>query len=85
MNYVDSQISSNNGEVIEDAIDYKALTKRILKETEESSYFLIEKLVSHVLDIIMEDERINNAFVQIEKPHAIRFADSVAFSDERIR
>ncbi len=63
---------------LEDAIDYKRLTKRIIQEVENSHFFLLEALSHFVLKIIMEDKRIKRATVRIDKPQALRFAKSVS-------
>lgn len=63
---------------IEDTIDYKDLKKRILEEVEKSRFYLLDKLAGHVLKIIMENDRILQATVEVDKPHALRFADSVS-------
>ncbi|MDP6558669.1 MAG: dihydroneopterin aldolase, partial [Candidatus Binatia bacterium] len=43
---------------IEDTINYKTLSKRILQETEGSQFFLIERLARRVLEISLEDKRV---------------------------
>lgn len=63
---------------IGDTIDYKKLKKQIMAEVEGSSYFLLEKLAGRVLEIIRADGRIRRAMVEIDKPAALRFADSVS-------
>ena len=63
---------------IKDTIDYKLLTKRIIGEIEPSSFFLLEKLAKHILEIIMENPLVKEATVRIDKPLALRFADSVS-------
>ncbi|MCI0494750.1 dihydroneopterin aldolase [candidate division KSB1 bacterium] len=65
---------------IEDTVDYKNLTKRIISEVENSGYHLLEKLAQHVLNVIMDDQRIRSATVEIDKPQALRFADSVSIT-----
>jgi D-erythro-7,8-dihydroneopterin triphosphate epimerase len=65
---------------IEDSVDYKELTKRIVGEVEQSSFQLIEALANHVLGIVMADERVRRAEVEIDKPGALRFAESVSVS-----
>ena len=59
-------------------IDYKSITKKIIAEVEEREYNLIEKIAGDVVRIIMEDERVEAASVRIDKPGALRFADSVS-------
>ncbi len=65
-------------DAIDDAVDYKLITKRIIDSVEASSFFLLEKLTHYVLEIVMEDKRIKWATVRIDKPHALRFARSVS-------
>ena len=63
---------------IKDAVDYKIVTKKIIKEVETSQYGLLEKLTESVLKIVMEDSKVLSATVQIAKPFALRFAKSVS-------
>ena len=63
---------------IEDAIDYKAITKRIISEVESTSFFLLEKLAKCILKIVMENPLVKEAVVRVDKPLALRFADSVS-------
>jgi D-erythro-7,8-dihydroneopterin triphosphate epimerase len=63
---------------IDDTVDYKALKKRIIQEVEKSEFYLVEKLTAHVLDLVMQDSKVVEASVEIDKPHALRFADSVS-------
>jgi D-erythro-7,8-dihydroneopterin triphosphate epimerase len=61
-----------------DALDYKALTKRLVAIVESSHFNLLESMAKRLLDEIMNDVRINHASIEIDKPHALRFADSVS-------
>ena len=63
---------------VEDAVDYSALKRRLLAEVEATEFFLLEKLATFVLNIVMQDSRIVSTVVEIDKPHALRFADSVS-------
>ena len=63
---------------LKDTVDYKVITKKIIKAVESSNFMLLEKLASIVVDIVMENPRINNTSVRIDKPLALRFADSVS-------
>ncbi len=65
---------------IEDSVDYKALTKQIIAEVEESSFQLIEALANHVLGLVMADVGVRRAEVEVDKPGALRFAESVSVS-----
>ena len=63
---------------IKHAVDYKTITKQILKEVPASRFFLIEKLAQKVLDIVWEDKKIVKAVVRVDKPGALRYARSVS-------
>jgi FolB domain-containing protein len=68
---------------IEDAINYKTLTKRVLDHVEESEYFLVEKMAHKVAEIAIMEFGIQRAIVSVEKPGALRFARSVGVVVER--
>ena|SRR3989338_5296827 len=63
---------------IRDTVDYKAITKRIITAVEASDFLLLEKLTDTVLNIVMEDPKVKGAMVRVDKPFALRFADSVS-------
>jgi D-erythro-7,8-dihydroneopterin triphosphate epimerase len=65
---------------VEYAVNYKTVTKQIITMVESNKFLLLEKLTSEVLDLVMENSLIKYAEVQVEKPHALRFADSVSAS-----
>lgn len=63
---------------IERTINYRSLTKAIIQEVEQSNFFLLEKLCERILEIVMGDSRVWRAEVELDKPQALRFTDSVA-------
>ena len=73
--YADKAIQYDD---INETIDYDYITKRIIKEVEDSQYFLLEKLADNILNIITEDVKIIKASVEIDKLCAITLADSVS-------
>ncbi len=70
---------------IDDALDYRALKKRVLAEVEGSDYHLIEALAERVAAICLEEERVQQVEVRVEKPGALRFARTVAVEISRGR
>ena len=63
----------------EDVIyNYKTITKAIFAFVSKSKYNLLEKLTYEVLQLIMKDDRVLMARVEIDKPGALRFSDSVS-------
>lgn len=67
---------------VEAALDYKAITKNVIKHVEDGHFMLLEKLTSDVLTICSEHSDVNRARVTVDKPHALRFADSVSLTLE---
>lgn len=74
-----AQLASMSDDV-QDAVNYKVVTKKIIQLIEEGRFLLLEKLVKDVLDVCAEHSWITFAKVKIEKPHALRFADSVSLT-----
>ncbi|MCV6624099.1 MAG: dihydroneopterin triphosphate 2'-epimerase [Cellvibrionaceae bacterium] len=65
---------------VDSALNYKTICKAIIQHVEQGQFLLLEKLVSDVLELCSEHPSIDYAEVCIDKPHALRFADSVALS-----
>ncbi len=69
----------------EDALDYRALKKSVIKLVENSHYFLLEALAEAVASLCLEAPRVRKVQVRVDKPSALRFARSVAVELERER
>ncbi len=67
---------------VEDALNYKTITKRIISYVEQGRFLLLEKMVADIVGICSENEAVQFAQVTADKPHALRFADSVSVSME---
>ncbi len=61
----------------EDAVDYRALKKRIVAMVEDSHYYLVEALAEAVARICLEHAAIVRVQARVEKPSMLRFARSV--------
>lgn len=70
---------------IDDAVNYKTITKRIIAHIENGQPMLVERLVQEIADICLEDERVEKVEATVEKPGALRFARSVGISIIRTR
>lgn len=68
-----------------DAVDYRALNKRVIALVEASDHRLVEALAQRVARLCLEESRIQSVRVRIEKPGALRFADSVGVDIHRTR
>lgn len=60
------------------ALNYKLLCKDMIRFVEAGRFRLLEKLVADLLDMVMAEPRVESARVTVDKPHALRFADSVS-------
>ena len=70
---------------VEDAVNYRPLKKRILAIAEQSEYHLIEALAERVAVECLEDARIREVRISVEKPSALRFARTVGVEIVRRR
>ena len=70
---------------IEDAVDYKGVKKKVLALVEGSSFFMIERMADRIAARCLEDVRIQQATVTVDKPGALRYARSVAVEVTRTR
>ena len=60
-----------------DAFNYKNVTKSMISLVEHGRFGLLEKLTADLLAAAMESEQVSYAKIRVDKPHALRFADSV--------
>lgn len=64
---------------VEDSVNYRTITKQVINLVEDSSHALIESLAGQVIDTIFTNHQaVQQVQVHIDKPGALRFADSVA-------
>ena len=69
----------------EDIYDYKLITKGIINFVSGSKFYLLEKLTSEILQFVMNDLRVQRAKIEVDKPHALRFSESVSVEMEAKR
>ncbi len=72
-------------DAIEDTVNYKDLKKRIVALVEASKFNLIETMAFEVAGVCLEDEKVQETTVTVDKPGALRFARSVAVEVTRRR
>jgi D-erythro-7,8-dihydroneopterin triphosphate epimerase len=66
----------------DDILDYKSITKKVIQLVQEGKFNLLEVLTQKILDLIMENKKVRRAKVEVDKPHALRFAESVSIEME---
>jgi len=63
---------------IQDTVDYRALTRRLIAAGESSRFELVETLATHLVRVVLDDfPSVQEARVQVEKPGALSAARSV--------
>lgn len=75
--HADTACSSDEAD---DALNYKIITKAVIRLVEEGRFKLLEKLCSDILDLVLSHKEVASSRVKVEKPHALRFADSVSIT-----
>jgi D-erythro-7,8-dihydroneopterin triphosphate epimerase len=62
------------------ALNYKTITKQVISLVEEGRFLLLEKLVADILAVCCQSAAVHHSRVRVDKPHALRFADSVSLT-----
>lgn len=65
---------------VDHALNYKTITKEVIGLVDGNRFLLLEKLVHDVVDAIIAHDQVQSVTVEADKPHALRFADSVSVS-----
>ncbi|MFQ5559529.1 MAG: dihydroneopterin aldolase [Nitrospinota bacterium] len=68
---------------IDDTINYKDVSKKIIHMTEKSSFNLVEALAQKISSLCLEDELVKGCRVMVQKPGALRFSKTVGVEIER--
>ena len=64
-------------DAIEDTIDYKKITKAIIKFVEESEFQLQETLAEGIAALVKNEFKVNSLKLRVSKPGALRHAEDV--------
>lgn len=70
-------------DAIEDALDYKAVSKRLISFVEASEFFLVEKLSEEIANILLNEFKVPWLRLLLNKKGAIRGASDVGVIIER--
>ena len=68
---------------ISECIDYSKVTKKVIHLAETAKRFTVEALAEDIARICLEDPRVLKTTVRVEKPGAVRFAQSAGVEIER--
>ena len=64
-------------DAIEDTIDYKKITKGIIKFVEKSEFQLQETLAEGIADLVKNQYKVDSLKLRVSKPGALRHAEDV--------
>jgi D-erythro-7,8-dihydroneopterin triphosphate epimerase len=81
---VDTRPAARSDE-IDDAVNYRTITKDVIDLVENSQFFLVERMAEEIARLCLRDPRVERVRVSIEKPAALRFARSVGVVIRRSR
>lgn len=71
---------------IADAANYRTINKALIGHIEQGKPFLVERLVQELVDIVFQVEpRVEAVEMTVEKPGALRHAESVGITIHRTR
>jgi FolB domain-containing protein len=82
--YADTRVAGRSDDIA-DAVNYRIITKKVIRLVEGSQFHLVEKMAAEIAAICLDDPRVVRARVSVEKPGALRFAQSVGVTIERGR
>jgi len=68
---------------IDDAVNYKAVAKRLIQFVGESEFQLVETLAERVCEIILDEFNVSWVKLRLSKPGAVTHADNVGVIIER--
>jgi FolB domain-containing protein len=68
-----------------DCINYSTMSKKVLAHAENVNRLTVEALANDLARICLEENGVNRVVVSVEKPGAVRFAESVGVEIERSR
>ena len=72
-------------DAIEDTLNYKAVSKRLIEYVSQSEFGLVETLAERCADIIITEFGVEHVRLKLSKPGAVRGARAVGVIIERKR
>lgn len=70
---------------IADCVNYRTVAKKAQQHAETAARLTVEALAADIARLCLEESGVLKAVVRVEKPGAVRFADSVGVEIERTR
>jgi len=70
---------------INDCVDYSKMARKLFTHAESVNRLTVEALANDLASLCLEEPAVQNVTVRVEKPGAVRFAESVGVEIERSR
>lgn len=70
---------------ITDCVDYSKMSKKVLAHAESVQRLTVEALANDLAKLCLAEKGVQKVIVRVEKPGAVRFAESVGVEIERSR
>jgi FolB domain-containing protein len=70
---------------LDDCINYSTMSKKLLAHAETVNRLTVEALANDLARLCLEEQAVQKVIVRMEKPGAVRFAESVGVEIERSR
>ena len=70
---------------LEDCINYSTMSKKVLAHAESVNRLTVEALANDLARICLVEPGVQKVIIRVEKPGAVRFAESVGVEIERNR
>lgn len=77
------QSRAAESDLVDDTIDYRGIRDEVVHYAETSHHQLLESFAETVAEMVLKREGVIATDVQVTKPGALRYADSVAVSIHR--
>ncbi len=74
---------AGESDTLEHSVNYRTVAKKALAHAESAGRFTVEALAADIARLCLEEPGVQKARVRVEKPGAVRFAESVGVEIER--
>jgi len=74
---------AGRSDAIDDAVNYRSVTKEVIALVENTAFLTVEKLATEIARLAVTGYPVRVATVTVEKPGALRFAESVGVTVTR--
>jgi FolB domain-containing protein len=80
--FTDLEKAGQSDDIV-DCVNYRTVAKKAIAHAESSQRFTVEALAGDIAQICLEEPLAQKVRVRVEKPNAVRFAQSVGVEIER--